>query len=110
MAAAIKFYTDEHISKAIIRGLRQRGIDVQSVPEAGMKGATDEEHLERARVEGRVIVTYGPDFLRLSPCIPDHAGIAYASDKTPMRRIIDGLVLIHQVLEPADMIGRVEFL
>ena len=49
MGTRISFYADEHVARAVIRGLRQRGVDVLSVPEAGLLGATDEEHLERAR-------------------------------------------------------------
>jgi Domain of unknown function (DUF5615) len=48
MAQRIKFYTDEHVSKAVIRALRKRGVDVLSSPEAGLLSATDEEHLEKA--------------------------------------------------------------
>ena len=33
--AKIKFYTDEHVSKAVVMGLRRRGVDVLTVPEAG---------------------------------------------------------------------------
>ncbi|MEW6419266.1 MAG: DUF5615 family PIN-like protein [Nitrospirota bacterium] len=41
----IKFYTDEHVAKAVIKGLRQRGVDVLTVSEAGMRGASDKEHI-----------------------------------------------------------------
>ena len=34
----IRYYTDENISRAVINGLRQRGVNVLSVPEAGMLG------------------------------------------------------------------------
>jgi hypothetical protein len=33
------------VANAVIRGLRQRGIDVLSVPDADMLGASDEAHL-----------------------------------------------------------------
>ncbi len=28
MGQKIKFYTDEHVPKAVVKGLRQRGVDV----------------------------------------------------------------------------------
>ena len=31
--AKIRYYTDEHVAYAVIHGLRQRGVDVVSVPE-----------------------------------------------------------------------------
>ena len=35
MATLVRFYTDEHIPRAVIRGLRQRGAEVLTVREAG---------------------------------------------------------------------------
>ena len=110
MRTRIRFYTDEHVSKAVIRGLRQRGVDVLTVPETGLLGATDEEHLERARAEGRVVFTQDEDFLRLHAAGLEHAGIAYASQGSSVGEIVRGLMLIHQVLEPDDMTGHIEYL
>ena len=33
--ARIRFYTDEQVARAAVRGLRRRGVDVVIVPEAG---------------------------------------------------------------------------
>ncbi|HEY7154781.1 MAG TPA: DUF5615 family PIN-like protein [Gemmataceae bacterium] len=110
MGQPIKFYTDEHVARAVVRGLRQRGVDVLTVPEAGLLGATDEEHLERARVEGRVLFTQDEDFLRLHATGIEHAGIAYVAQGTSIGEIIRGLMLICQVLEAEDMKGHVEYL
>lgn len=60
----VRYYTDEQVSRVVVRGLRQRGVDVASVPEADKLGATDEEHLTFALAEGRVIFTQDDDFLR----------------------------------------------
>lgn len=111
MAERIRFYTDEHVSRAVIEGLRNRGLDVLSVPEAGTMGRTDEKHLERARHEGRVIVTHDSDFLRLHAAGHAHAGIAYAAqDKASIGEIIHGLMLIHDVLDAQEMEGCLEFI
>ncbi len=48
--AKVKFYMDEHISNAVGMELRRRGVDVLAVPEAGMRGASDEDHLRRSRL------------------------------------------------------------
>ncbi len=110
MRQKIRFYADEHVAKAVVRGLRQRGVDVLTVLEAGMLGAPDEEHLRRARNEGRVIFTQDDDFLRLHAAGVDHRGIVYVSQQTPVSDIIRGLMLIHQVLDAEDMHGQIEFL
>ena len=110
MAGEIRFYTDEHIHKAIIRALRRVGADVLSTPEAGTLGATDDQHLTLASNRGRVLVTQDRDFLRLNRRGFPHAGIAYADTDTSISRMINGLILIYEVLEPEDMIGRVEYI
>lgn len=110
MQARLRYYTDEHVARAVVRGLRQRGIDVLTVPDVGLLGARDEEHLERARAEGRVLFTQDDDFLRLHAAGIEHAGIVYASQGCSTGEIIRGLMLVYQVLEPADMVGHLEYL
>jgi hypothetical protein len=110
MAPPIRFYTDEHVAKAVIEGLRQRGVDVLSVPEAAMLGARDEEQLARAQAEGRVIFTQDEDFLRLHAAGAAHAGIVYAAPQMLIGEIIRGLMLVYELLDSEDMQGHVEFL
>lgn len=110
MADKIKFYTDEQVAKAIVRGLRQRGADVRTAAEAGLLGATDNEHLERARSEGRVLFTHDTVFLALAARTPDHAGVVYVHQQTSIGMIVAGLLLIYHVMEPGDMAGHVEYL
>ena len=110
MAQPVKFYTDEHVAKAIARGLRQRGVDALTATEAKMLGAADEEHLQLALLEQRVTFTQDYDFLRLHAAGIDHAGIAYAPQGTSIGDIIRGLMLIYQVLDADEMRRHVEFL
>jgi uncharacterized protein with PIN domain len=106
----VKFYVDEHVAKAVVRGLRQRGVDVLTVPEAELLGASDEDHLARARSEGRVLVTQDTDFLRLHAAGVEHAGIAFAPPDFSVGRVIRGLMLIYDILDPAEMFQHVEYL
>lgn len=110
MPSVIKYYMDEHVAKAVIRGLRQRGVDVLSVPEAGLLGASDEEQLAHARSEGRVFFAQDEDVLRLHAEGIPHCGIAYAPQGTSVGHIIRGLILIHELLDTDEMEGHVEFL
>jgi hypothetical protein len=57
--------------------LRLRGIDVSTSHEAGLIGAGDDEHLDFALTESRVIVTHDRHFPRLHASGQKHAGIAY---------------------------------
>ena len=110
MAQAVKFYTDEHVARAVARGLRERGVDVLTAVEAGLLSATDEQHLQRAGQDSRVVVTQDDDFLRLHAAGIQHAGIAYSPQGTPIGRLIHGLMLIWQVLDADEMCNHVEYL
>ena len=110
MADRIKLYTDEHVSKAVVKGLRQRGVDVLTVAEAGMLGASDEEHLAFARRQERVLFTQDEDFLRLHASGAEHAGLVYAHQQTPVGATIRGLVLIHEALAPHEMRDHLEYI
>ena len=96
--AAVKFYTDEHVARAVVQGLRQRGVDVMTVVEAGLRSAADEVHLAHARSEGRVLVTHDADFLRLHAAGADHAGIAYGPQDITVGDLLRSLILSHRCL------------
>jgi len=106
----IRDYTDEHVANAVIRGLRQRSIDVLSVPEAAMLGARDEAHLALAHAQGRVVFTQDADFLRLAAEGVEHSGIVYAAQYTSIGEIVRGLVMIHQVLSAEEIVMKIEYL
>lgn len=110
MGTNIKFYVDEHVSRAVVRGLRQRGVDVLTLVEADMLGASDEEHLTLALNENRVIFTQDDDFLRMHASGRSHAGIVYAPQQTSIGEVIRGLMIIYQILSTEEMRGQVEFL
>jgi hypothetical protein len=101
---------DEQVPSAVTAGLRLRGVDVLTVQEAVMVGATDQDQLAFAARQGRVLFTHDADFLHLHTAGTSHAGIAYAPQQMPVGQIVRGLMLIYQVLEPADMRNHVEFL
>ncbi len=105
----VRYYTDEHVAKAVVTGLRLRGIDVLSVEEAGLRGASDDEHLTFALAHQRTIFTQDSDFLKLATEGRPHSGIVFASQQTPVGPIIRMLVLIHHVLTAEEMSGKIEF-
>jgi hypothetical protein len=110
VAPPVKFYADEHIAKAVVRGMRARGVDIISAVEANMLGATDEQHLELATNNNRVVVTQDDDFIGLHAAGFDHAGIVYAKQGRSIGDIVSGLMLVYQVLDADDMRGQLEYL
>lgn len=77
----IKFYADSHIPKAVVIQLRRRGIDAIHCQEVGLVNASDEEHLEHATNENRVIMSCDEDFTKLHyrwlALGRSHSGILY---------------------------------
>lgn len=106
----VKFYTDEHISRAVISGMRHRGVDVLSTPEANMRGSSDEEHLALARQLNRVLVTQDTDFIRLHDMGAAHAGIVFVNRHMKIGEIVHGLAVIHSLFDAESMYGHLEFL
>lgn len=110
MSNAIKYYTDEHIASAIVAGLRRRGIDVLTTPEAGLLGASDEAQLSLATEQGRVLFTQDDDFLKLHAQDVNHYGIVYVQQGKSIGEMVRGLYFIYQMLGVEDMRNHVEFL
>jgi predicted nuclease of predicted toxin-antitoxin system len=91
--------------------LKRRGIDVTTTPEAGLLHAIDELHVAYAQRENRVIFTQDKDFLRLHATGEPHRGIAYCKKGTlSIGKIIEGLILVWEIYDPAEMVNRVEYL
>jgi predicted nuclease of predicted toxin-antitoxin system len=111
MPRTIRFHLDENCHRAVAEGLRRRGIDVTTTPEAGLLSATDEEQAAYGLAQSRVILTHDRDFLRLHAAGTPHAGITYCDkDTQSIGDLIQGLVLIWEILEPDEMANRVEYL
>ncbi|MCT7950542.1 DUF5615 family PIN-like protein [Ancylothrix sp. C2] len=84
----IRLYLDEDSRrKALFQALLSRGVDVITVSEAKMLGRSDEDQLNWALVNNRVIYTFNMrDFYRLHTTILQeggtHAGIILGFQKT----------------------------
>ena len=111
MAEKIKFHLDENVANAIAQGLKRRGIDVTTTPERSLIGVSDEVQLKFARSRSRVIFTQDTDFLRMDRANSNHCGIVYSyQGNKSIGEIIKGLILIWELLEPSEMVGKVEFI
>jgi predicted nuclease of predicted toxin-antitoxin system len=90
--------------------LRRAGIDVTTTNEVWLRTQDDQAHLRFARNEGRVIVTRDQDFLRLASEGVDHSGIVFYTANQSIREIIEGLILIYEVLTPDELAEQIEYL
>jgi len=111
----IPLYMDHHVKMAIIKGLRDRGVDVLTSAEDGTDQADDGAILERATKLERAVFTQDDDFLVLADAwLRDgrsFAGVIYAHQmKITIGQAIRDLELIAKALEPTDLKNRIEFL
>jgi predicted nuclease of predicted toxin-antitoxin system len=104
MPRTIRFHLDENRPTAIGDGLRRRGIDVTTTPEAGLLTASDEEQTAHGLAEGRVVFTQDRDFLRINALGIPHPGIVYCRQgKRSIGGIIQGLTEVWELMEPEQM-------
>ena len=109
MPDKIRFHLDEHISRAIATGLRQRGIDVTTTPEASLRTRSDDAQMEYLCQEERVLVTCDAGFLVRNAEGQTHFGIVFfPPGSRSIGEIISFLTFIYELMTPAEMTNRVE--
>lgn len=85
----LRFHLDEHVANAIAAGLRRRGRDCTTTPEAGLLSASDEEQVAYCQTEGRVIVTSDADFCRLLAARTDHPGMIFWTTDRSLGQVVN---------------------
>ncbi len=113
----VRLYFDaDSMQRGVLAGLRARGVDATTALEAGMTDRSDEEHLEFARSQGRVLFSFNAShFCRVHAQLlaqgKSHAGITLA----PQQRYSIGervrrLLKLIAAKTAEEMHDRVEFL
>jgi predicted nuclease of predicted toxin-antitoxin system len=97
------FLLDEDVSRQVAIGLRERSIDAVSVHEVGRgnRSISDEEQLQYATEQGRVLVTYNRrDFQALDAGWREegrsHAGVFWCLEQPISRYDVGGLIRARQ--------------
>lgn len=112
-----RFFADEHVPAALISGLRQAGLDVQTAGEARLIGANDERRiLPHLISEQRVLITGDHRFRnsieRRAVHGQPHPGVVFL--KRPDRLALLGawntdITLIGHCLSADDLVNQVLF-
>jgi predicted nuclease of predicted toxin-antitoxin system len=110
LADRIRFHLDEHVDPAVAIALRRAGIDVTTTNEVGLRTKDDAAQLNFARDAVRVMVTRDHDFLRLVSGATKHPGVAFYTASKSLGEIIEGLMLLYEVMTPDEMSRHVEYL
>jgi hypothetical protein len=113
----LRLYVDEDAAEqAVVDGLRNHGIDVVTVVEAGAPSASDEEQLAFAASEGRSIYSLNVrDFTRLHTALLSagrhHAGIiVIPRQRYSVGEKIRAVSDLVAVVSAEEMVDRLEFL
>ena len=99
-----------------VRALRNRNADVLTVADVGMLHKSDEEQLDWARQNNRVIFTFNiRDFYRLHTVIVEqglsHAGIILApQQRYGIGELMRGVLKLINIKSSEEMQGQIEFL
>jgi Domain of unknown function (DUF5615) len=111
----MRIYLDEHVPRAIMLGLRLRGVDVLTVQEDGLAGFDDQVILDRATTIGHIVFTQDDDFLdeaarRMALGIP-FAGVIYCHQFwLSMGERVKDLHRLATCGVPDDFANRVQYL
>ncbi len=115
MPESISLYLDEDtISRALIRSLRARGVDILTAREANRLGFSDQEQLAFAASQGRVILTFNTrDYAKLHTKYilqqRNHAGII-VSDQIQVGLLVRRLLKLIDAKSSDEMQDWLEFL
>ena len=108
---ALPLLCDEHVPYPVVEGLRRRGLDILTVQEIGLRSTADEQILETARRQRRIVYTQDADFLRHHAAGIKHAGIFYHHRlEYSVGEAIRRILLVSQVYSLEEMEDRLEFL
>ena len=110
------YFDDDSLDRALVKALRERGVDVVTSSEVGLGGRDDDEHLAYAAEQGRVLCSYNRgDFCRLNADWlakgKSHAGIVLAAQQRyPVGERMRRLLKLIASKSAEDMKNNVEFL
>jgi predicted nuclease of predicted toxin-antitoxin system len=102
----MRFLANENVAGATVVALRAHGGDVVWAKEL-MRGASDDEILDRSRREERVLLTFDKDFgeLALRKGLPATCGMVLFRLRMP-KTVVDAVALADRVFARDDWRGR----
>jgi predicted nuclease of predicted toxin-antitoxin system len=111
----LRLYMDVHVNAAITAGLRRRDVEVLTAQEDGSRQFEDTVLLDRATELDRVLFSQDEDFLAIAQERQSSGvlftGLIYGHQlaATVGKYVLD-LEVVCKVLEPEDMVNRIEYL
>ncbi|MFM7712026.1 MAG: DUF5615 family PIN-like protein [Microcystis sp.] len=116
MGKILLYIDEDSMDEDFVQALRSRNVDVLTVADVGMLHRSDEEQIDWARQNGRVIFSFNTrDFYRLHTTIIEqglsHAGIILApQQRYGVGELMRGVLKLINTKSSAEMQGQLEFL
>jgi Domain of unknown function (DUF5615) len=116
MSQILLYIDEDSMDEDFIQALRSRNVDVLTVADVGMLHRADEEQLDWAIQNGRVIFSFNTkDFYRLHTTVVrqglSHAGIILApQQRYGIGDLMRGVLKLINTKSPVEMQGQLEFL
>jgi Domain of unknown function (DUF5615) len=116
MSKILLYIDEDSMDEDFVQALSSRNADVLTVADVGMLHRSDEEQLDWARENGRVIFSFNTrDFYRLHTTVlgqgSSHAGIIVApQQRYGIGELMRGVLRLINTQSPEKMQGQLEFL
>ena len=104
----VSFLLDEHIPSSVAEELGGRDVDVKTVYDVGLEGASDSKILEFGKQDSRVIDTQDSDFLGLDE--EHHCGIVFQTEPIGIGDLTRELARVLENFEPEDLENSVVYI
>jgi hypothetical protein len=110
---SIRFQADADLNFDIVKAVRQQepSIDFASATDAGLRGVSDSEILERASLAKRVLVSH--DRRTMLHHFRDRLvdgnsspGLLIVSQDAPVGAVVDSILVLWLVLEPTELLDQ----
>jgi predicted nuclease of predicted toxin-antitoxin system len=109
----LRLYADECVDARIVAGLRRRSIDVVTVADEHLLGASDEVQLARAAALGRAILTADADFLAMVhqrvARQERHPGVVFILPRAAVGDAIRAAAFVAETLEQHEIESWIEW-
>jgi hypothetical protein len=116
MSKILLYIDEDSMDEDFVKALKARNVDILTVADAGMLHRSDEEQLDWAKQNGRVIFSFNTrDFYRLHTTLvgkgSSHAGIILApQQRYGIGDLMRGVLRLINTKSSAEMQGQLEFL
>lgn len=116
MSKILLYIDEDSMDEDFVQALRSRNVDVLTVVDVGMLHRADEEQLDWARENGRVIFSFNTrDFYRLHTTVVgqglSHGGIILApQQRYSIGDMMRGVLRLINTKSREEMQGQIEFL